>query len=182
MNISELDDRNHIFYIVAATKMRNHVNHIVLYSGESKENESRPNKHFDGHHSWMYSERINIPTLTMKSEVERGFILSVKEICKEYGSRVTCVNKQENKDSKPFYIVNGNCSRKPLDVGDQLSTDSPWNNENPSTLREFLNFTLKNTELKKTSRNLSLDLSFRTKQKSTLLPLGVKQKSTLLVL
>jgi hypothetical protein len=180
MNTS--DYRKHIFYIVAAIEMRDYVNHIVLYVGESKENESRPNKHFDGHHSWMYREHINLPTSTKKSEVERGFILSVKEICKEYGSRVTCVNKQENKDSKPFYIVNGNCSLSPLDVGDQLSTDSPWNNEKPSTLREFLNFTLKNTELKKTSRNLSLDLSFRTKQKSTLLPLGVKQKSTLLYL
>lgn len=176
------EDRGHIFYIVAATEMRNYVNHIILYSGETKKNKSRPNKHFDGHHSWMYRQHIYLPTSTKKSEVERGFILSVKEICKEYGSRVTCANKQENKDSRPFYFVNGNFSSKPLDIGDQLSTDSPWNNGKPSTLREFLNFTLKNTELKKTSKSLSLNLSFRTKQKSTLLPLGVKQKSTLLAL
>jgi hypothetical protein len=163
--------RTHIFYIVAATKMRNHLNHIVLYTGESKENESRPNKHFDGHHSWMYRECIDLPTSTKHPEVERGFILSVKEICKEYGDRVTCANKQENKDERPFYIVNGNSSLRPLDIGDQLSTDSPWNNGKPSTLREFIDFTLKNTELKNPLRSLSLDLSFRTKQKSILLAL-----------
>lgn len=143
-DIQPLSRRLHCFYIWGATKIFKKVNNVIIYTGETKDKEQkRVNKHLDGNHGWMMLvEDYSIPSITKKSEIERGYILMLKKLCNEYDDRVELANVYENKDCKPYYILNKTASSSsPLDIGEQASTDSPWNGGS-STLREYIDFAL----------------------------------------
>ena len=135
-------NRNHSFYIVGAIKIINKSICVVLYAGETKGNPRRPDAHFKGQHSWQYViNHFEIPTITKKSEVERGLILALENFQKSYKGKVELINQLKNENCKPYYILNGDYSSKPQDIGNQISTDSPWNGSS-STLKDFVDFAL----------------------------------------
>lgn len=135
-------NRSHSFYIVGAIKIINKSICVVLYAGETKGDRRRPDTHFKGQHSWQYViNHFEIPTFTKKSEVERGLILALENFQKLYKGKVKLINQLKNENSKPYYILNGDYSSKPQDIGNQISTDSPWNGSS-STLRDFVSFAL----------------------------------------
>jgi hypothetical protein len=144
----EIDENEHLFYLLANVQKNKRDIRIPTYAGESSKNINRCNDHFKGYHSFEALQKIRIPKHSTFREIEKGLFECLRDLIKEYNPYLIDLNKQKNSNSRPTYILNGEYLHKEKpDIGEQMpSSNSFWQDGN---FRSFIEHNISQDQIHK---------------------------------